>query len=116
MEIIAYLVLFWCLAWGAVALSAYAIGAYRAFNRVRRDRVVRGYMTKEIEAWAERMKENRISMAEMAVETATELGRDAHKRIDDNRKRVDLMEVYFDERISALEERGKNGKHTSRKA
>jgi hypothetical protein len=46
----------------------------------------------------------RIRVALNAVEKAAELGRDAHKRIDDNRKRMFLIESYYDERIPALED------------
>ena len=46
----------------------------------------------------------RIRVALNAVEKAAELGRDAHKRIDDNRKRMFLIESYYDERITALED------------
>lgn len=46
----------------------------------------------------------RIRVVLNAVKSATELGRDAHKRIDDNRRLMFLIESYYDERMTALED------------
>ena len=43
-------------------------------------------------------------MASDRSRTAMELGVDAHKRIDDNRKLMFLIENYYDDRITALED------------
>lgn len=39
------------------------------------------------------------------LEGIEETAKDAHKRIDDNRKLVFLMECYYDERLTELEKR-----------
>lgn len=102
-EILAWVPFAWCVLCGAIALFAIAMGYMDEAKEKRRLRL-QANASKFLDQMAERESVRwSIDWLKRTALKNKELGEDAHKRIGDNRKRVDLLEAYLDERLSAIE-------------
>ena len=102
-EVLAWLVFLWCLAWGGMAIVGVALGVLASVKerrRLRERQRDREFLDKVAERDAIRYS---LDWLRRCALKNKEVGEDAHKRISDNRKRVDLLEAYLDERLSAIE-------------
>lgn len=109
---------------GLLSVAGILVLAVAVFNHEREEKkkneARREKMRKEGEMWDSApitylnreslSMSGRIHAVVKGVKDATELGRDAHKRIDDNRRLMFLIENYYDERLSALEDEVRNKK------